>query len=525
MQDGTLFPAEVTLVRSEYENEDIIIGYTRDLRELETALEEKRKADEERDKQLELTQVVNDIAAKLLELESDSLNYSMIIQESMEIFGIKINGSRLHVWENIYKNDGRLYFKVVFRWVRDGLNHPEISPEYAYQDTLPSWPDILSKRVSINGPIDNLPEMERAVLAQYAAKSVLCVPIFINGEWWGSVSLEDSTKLRTFTETEEEALRSWGLIVAGSILRNAALESAEFANKAKSEFLANMSHEIRTPMNSIMGFAELAESSDSKLQVKDYLGKITDSTKWLLRIINDILDISKIEAGKMELERVPFDLHDVFSRCQSVILPEIKGKGLDLSIYVEPSIGKKLLGDPLRLYQVLMNLLSNAIKFTNTGTIKFSSSIKSIDNGSTTVYFEVKDTGIGMSTEQIEKVFAPFIQADSSTTRNYGGTGLGLAIVKNIVELMNGKLKVESALGTGSTFSFELTFNTVDAPDDVLNQKEYDILEKPYFDGLVLICDDNSLNQQVICAHLARVGLQTITADNGKIGVHMVLQR
>ncbi|MDR2580617.1 MAG: response regulator [Fibromonadaceae bacterium] len=299
---------------------------------------------------------------------------------------------------------------------------------------------------------------------------------------------------------------------------------ARTANRAKSAFLAMMSHEIRTPMNSIMGFAELAIDSDSRPQVNDYLEKITDSTRWLLRIINDILDISKIEAEKMELDYAPFGLHEIFSRCQSVILPNIKEKGLELSTYTEPLIGKKLLGDPVRLYQVLMNLLSNAVKFTDKGTIKFSSTIKDSGVAHTTVYFEVKDTGIGMSPEQMKKIFNPFTQADSSTTRDYGGTGLGLTIAKNIVKLMGGKLVVESSPGIGSTFSFEITFNTIDA-DDTPCQNKFDVIEKPCFDGLVLICDDNSLNQQVICAHLERVGLQTMAAENGKVGVELVQER
>jgi len=300
---------------------------------------------------------------------------------------------------------------------------------------------------------------------------------------------------------------------------------SEVENKAKSSFLAMMSHEIRTPMNSIMGFAELAlDKSDSPL-VKEYLNKITDGTKWLLRIINDILDISKIESGKMELENVPFDLHNIFTRCQSVIYPSIIEKGLDLRVYAEPPIGKKLLGDPVRLYQALMNLLSNAVKFTSSGAVKMSSAITKTGGNTITVYFEVKDNGIGMTAEQINKIFDPFIQADSSTTRNYGGTGLGLPITKNIVELMGGRLTVDSEPGAGSTFSFELTFETIDAPDEACEYTEIATVEKPNFDGLILICEDNPMNQQVVTEHLARVGLRAVIAENGKIGVKIVQER
>ncbi|MCL2028990.1 MAG: ATP-binding protein, partial [Deltaproteobacteria bacterium] len=259
-------------------------------------------------------------------------------------------------------------------------------------------------------------------------------------------------------------------------------EIAEESSKAKSNFLATMSHEIRTPMNSIMGFAELAlDTPDNGItpQVKDYLGKIRDSTKWLLNIINDILDISKIESGKMELEFVPFDLHEVFLRCQSTIMPGVKEKGLDLSFYVEPPLGKRLVGDSVRLYQVLMNLLSNAVKFTHAGTVKISSFIKDADDSQATVYFEVKDKGIGLSPEQVKKVFEPFVQADSSTTRNFGGTGLGLTIAANLVELMGGRLKVDSSPGAGSTFSFEIVFSTIDKLDDKTDHAKFSLLEKP----------------------------------------------
>ena len=313
-----------------------------------------------------------------------------------------------------------------------------------------------------------------------------------------------------------------------------ALQRANAANLAKSEFLSVMSHEIRTPMNSIMGFAELALNCDTDStspQVKEHLVKITDNTKWLLSIINDILDISKIESGKMELEHVPFGLHEIISRCQSVVLPSAREKGLDLRVYVEalPSpkegVRKKILGDPVRLYQALLNLLSNAVKFTEKGSVKLSAIVEDSDRESVTIRFEVKDSGIGMTKCQIERIYKPFVQADSSTTRNYGGTGLGLAITKSIVELMGGKLAVASIIKSGSTFSFTVTFDTTECCENATQHQKQNALERPHFNGLVLVCDDNHMNQQVMCGHLANVGLETVVADNGKIAVDLVSER
>jgi len=305
------------------------------------------------------------------------------------------------------------------------------------------------------------------------------------------------------------------------------MEEAESASRAKTAFLANMSHEIRTPMNSIIGFSELALDDELPPRTREYLGKILENADGLLQIINDVLDISKVESGKMELEHIPFNIHDLFASCRTLIMPMAVEKGLMLYFYAEPSIGKRPLGDPIRLRQVLVNLLSNAVKFTNAGTVKLQAAITERDEKTITMHFEVRDSGIGMLDEQIRKIFEPFTQAETGTTRQYGGTGLGLPITKNIVELMGGTLMVESTPGVGSKFSFDLIFDTIDVSDDDLYKRKmvFNDLEKPIFEGEVLLCEDNAMNQQVIREHLARVGLRTIVAENGKVGVEMVQRR
>jgi signal transduction histidine kinase/DNA-binding response OmpR family regulator len=303
-------------------------------------------------------------------------------------------------------------------------------------------------------------------------------------------------------------------------------DAAQAANQAKSAFLANMSHEIRTPMNSIVGFSELALDADISSSTKNYLDRILENAEGLLQIINDILDISKIESGKMELEHIPFDLHEIIIHCQTAIMPKAVEQGVTMRFYAEPSVGKTLLGDPTRLRQILINLLSNAIKFTNLGTVKLFCSIISSAENSITMSFEVMDNGIGMSQEKITTIYEPFAQADSSTTRKYGGTGLGLPISKNLIELMGGRLTVESTIGVGSKFSFQITFDTIDSPEyKRARETSFSEIEKPVFEGEILVCEDNQMNQQVIIDHLARVGIKAIIAANGSEGVSMVQKR
>jgi len=301
---------------------------------------------------------------------------------------------------------------------------------------------------------------------------------------------------------------------------------AEKTSLMKSVFLASMSHEIRTPMHGIIGFSELALDDTIPPKTRNYLTKIKASAESLLLIINDILDVSKIEAGRIKLEKIPFNVSDVFKLCRLIASPNAQEKGLTLFCYAEPSIGKILLGDPTRLRQILLNLLSNAIKFTNNGMIKLLAAIVETTENSVTMRFEVKDSGIGMTEEQINRIFQPFMQADESTTRKYGGTGLGLTITKNFVELMGGKLEVESSFGLGSKFSFNLTFETV---NEKAGSKVIDISvnndEKPIFKGEILVCEDNNLNQMVISDHLSKIGIKPVIAVNGRIAVDLLKKR
>jgi len=293
---------------------------------------------------------------------------------------------------------------------------------------------------------------------------------------------------------------------------------AEAASLAKSDFLANMSHEIRTPMNGVMGMTELLLQGGVPLQKeKQYLGAIKDSADSLMLIINDILDFSKIEAGRFSLEKTTFRLQDTVERCMSGLLVRAEGKGLKATYRIDAAVPTCLVGDPGRLRQILTNLVGNAIKFCQQGGLSVEVALESIERDAVLLHVRVNDTGIGIAEEACERIFEQFEQADSSTTRKFGGTGLGLAISKKLVELMDGKIWVESRLGVGSCFHFTAHFlrgNEKSLPTDEGNDLGSSQTRQVQLD--ILVADDVEINRVLVQAILEPYGHRITFAENGR---------
>ncbi|QIZ78758.1 response regulator [Ferrimonas lipolytica] len=298
-----------------------------------------------------------------------------------------------------------------------------------------------------------------------------------------------------------------------------AKQKAEEATKAKSDFLANMSHEIRTPMNAIIGMSYLALQTKLSRKQEDYVNKIHTSADALLGIINDILDFSKIEAGKLELEHTPFSLNDTIDHLVQVIVHKAQQKEVELLVDIDPELPTNLLGDPLRLGQILINLANNAIKFTDEGEIIVKAELLEQQGEQVLVQFSVKDSGIGMSEEQVSRLFQSFSQADASTTRKYGGTGLGLTISKTLSELMGGEIWVESTLGAGSTFLFTARMGWTTEGNGSQQASVHSLLDMP-----VLIVDDSIAAREILFNLVESLGFKPDLAPSGAEALEKIVQ-
>jgi len=372
---------------------------------------------------------------------------------------------------------------------------------------------------------------EKELLKSYGPKSLILVPLISRNnligflefssistiiEWQDEDLFFFKTVSNTFSNAFERVRRENEILLAK--------EAAETAARVKAEFLANMSHEIRTPLNAILGFTEILENEIKENNLKQHLSAISSSGKTLLTLINDILDLSKIEAGKFELQYQPVNLRILFNEMKQIFAWKVEKKELDFIIEIDEKLPNALILDEIRLRQILLNLIGNAVKFTEKGYIKLHvSELFTKSNHSTlNLIFTVEDTGIGISSNQKKLIFEAFRQHNGQSSSKYGGTGLGLAITTRLVEMMNGKVSVESKIGKGSVFKVVLRNIAVGSIDEEIERKkEVDLTSVKFEKALILVVDDVMQNRAVVKEFLLSEGFSVIEAENGKIAVEL----
>jgi PAS domain S-box-containing protein len=338
---------------------------------------------------------------------------------------------------------------------------------------------------------------------------------------------EDITeRKRSEDELEQHRAHLEELVRTRTADLRAALEAAKVADLAKDAFLANVSHELRTPLNAVIGLSELARRISTDPKQQDYLDKVTGAGKSLAGIINDLLDLSKIAAGHMEFEATSFSLRGLIQRSRSVMAYRAAEKGLELIERIDAEVPDILLGDPLRIEQILLNLLSNAIKFTAAGHVELRMGLNAREEHRVCLSIEVEDTGIGLAEESIAHLFQPFAQADASVNRKFGGTGLGLALCKRLAELMGGDISVTSREGAGTTFSVKIWLGLGNAADlpELAQASDKQTLPARYRNAQVLVVDDQPLNREIVEALLATVDITPSIATNGQEALDILRQ-
>jgi PAS domain S-box-containing protein len=508
-----------TIFKPIQDEKGIITGYHSSSRDIS----ERKKIELQTERKDRLFKALTEASKELLSNHNidESLPSAMMIMSK----AMQLDASEFY--QIATDNNGDLCLNHLYGWTaeRDEVVFRDITKQnLAISKYFHRWYENLNTGILVKGFHTSFTENECTLINNGNFQSVIILPVMVNNKLWGVMCYSYHKEFHVWNAVEEAILKTACSGIAGTIVRHQneyelmeAKETAENASKAKETFLANVSHEIRTPMNGIIGLTRLLEKTPMNDTQKRYISAVKQSGEYLLVIINDLLDYSKIVAGHMEFEHIPFNLDNILNNINHTYSLKAIEKGIELIINCGEDVPRWLTGDPVRLNQIIVNLIGNSIKFTEKGHVELRIQLLKQLNNKATVQFTVKDTGIGIAKEKLSTVFESFKQAETATSRKYGGTGLGLSIVKKLVEAYGSEIHLDSDIGKGCEFYFNIDF-------DIATKVESEAEETDNVISLagskILLAEDNMVNQLLAFDLISSWGAQLIMVDNGEKAIN-----